>query len=94
MDLAYWGNSAGRRLQRKHNTRLMDRKLTVTLPWNESWSMTLCIIFMLMCTTHQLFTLRGKHKHSLYYISACHTAKHRLAQCFCARLYKPIKKLF
>lgn len=33
----------------------MDGKLTVTLPHNESRSTTLCIIFMLMCSTRQPF---------------------------------------
>ena len=53
-------NSAGRRAIKQHNARLMDGKLTVTLPQKESQSMTLCIIFMLMRTTRQLFHPAGK----------------------------------
>ena len=41
---------------KEHNTRLMDGKLNATLPPNEKRSTTLCIIFMLMCTTRQLFS--------------------------------------
>lgn len=53
-------NSAGRRAIKQHNARLMDGKLTVTLPPNESQSTTLCIIFMLMRATRQLFCPAGK----------------------------------
>ena len=60
----------------------MGGKLTVTR--NESQSMTLCIIFMLMCTTRQLFLTRGgKHKPSLYYVfTACHNRKTQTGSVF------------
>lgn len=60
----------------------MGGKLAVTR--NESQSMTLCIIFMLMCTTRQLFLTRGgKHKPSLYYVfMACHNRKTQTGSVF------------
>lgn len=73
----------------RHNTNLMNGKLTVTLHQPESLAATLCIMFMLMCGALQLQSPKGqKHKRSLYYNSARHTAKTQihsvlLSECAC-----------
>lgn len=71
----------------------MNGKLTVTLHPPESLAATLCFMFMLMCGALQLRLPKGqKHKRSLYYNSARHTAKTQthsvfLSECVCARVF-------
>lgn len=93
MDFPYWEVQQGRGEKKQHNVGLMDGKLTVTLAHNESQTMTLCIIFMLMCTTCQLSHPTGKIQafFVLYFsLSFCKTQTSSVFLCVC----KPTKRLF
>lgn len=81
---------------KRHNARLIDGKLTVTMPQNESQSSTLCIIFMLMFATRQLFHPTGENTSFLciIFLLVILQNTNQFMMCVCVRVHKLTKKLF
>lgn len=77
---------------KQHNAGLMDGKRSVSLPQNESQKAALAYFYANVHHSSAFSSYGEKRKLSLYYITACHSAKHKPALYFC--VCKPTKKLF